>query len=351
MTQGSVSSTPPSVDGVSTTVSTTADPGPRWRVTAGWIAHWLLRLWLALVLLVYGWPKVFLMQMGVADYGDALTAFGEMSPMGFLWRFMAFSPVVQVLAGLAEVTAAALLLFRRTAWLGGLLAAAAMAVVFLLNMTFDVPVKQLSLAMAVAGMVVAAPWFAHVGRILAGRPVPAATLPTPIPWPRGQRVTRWTGPILAVVALCVPGAVLGVMAAGGGTPTAFSQVAGVYRVVEDTAPPAEQLVDDVRWQQVAFGQHGAERARFGLRLANGDFHDGRYSVDGEVITIELYPVREGTYGLVRDPERTLTLRWSPAPVGIALSGDGVDVTLAEDPEFRYLFDRGFHWSPTTPVNR
>lgn len=354
MTQGSLSSTSSSGDSVSaasTATSTAADPGPRWWVTAGWIAHWILRVWLALVLLVYGWPKVFLMQMGVADYGDALTAFGEMSPMGFLWRFMAFSPVVQVLAGLAEVIAAALLLFRRTAWLGGLLAAAAMAVVFLLNMTFDVPVKQLSLAMAVAGLVVAAPWFARVGRILAGRPVPAATLPTPIPWPRGQRVTRWTGPILAVVAVCVPGAALGVMAASGGTQSAFSQVAGVYRVVEDTASPAEQLADDDRRQQVAFGQHGADRARLGLRLANGDFYDGRYSVDGEVITVELYPVREGTYGLVRDPERTLTLTWSPVPGGMALSGNGVDVTLAEDPEFRYLFDRGFHWAPTTPVNR
>lgn len=36
--------------------------------------------------------------------------------MGLLWRFMGFSPVVQILAGAAEVTAAILLLFRRTVW-------------------------------------------------------------------------------------------------------------------------------------------------------------------------------------------------------------------------------------------
>lgn len=57
--------------------------------------------------------------------------------MGLLWRFMAFSPTVQFLAGLAEVVAAVLLLFGRTAWLGALLAAIDMSVVFLLNLTFD----------------------------------------------------------------------------------------------------------------------------------------------------------------------------------------------------------------------
>lgn len=342
---------PTSTDAPGDSGSTGTRRYPHWWVTAGWLVHWLLRVWLAFVLLVYGWPKVFLMQMGVADYGDALTAFGEMSPMGLLWRFMAVAPVVQILAGVAEVAAAALLLFRRTAWLGGLLAAAAMGVVFLLNMTFDVPVKQLSLAMAVTGLVVAAPWFVHVCRILAGRAVPAAMLPDPVPWPAVRRVTRWAGPILAVAVVCVPGAALGAMAVKGGTLTATSELAGVYRVVEDESEPAEQLAEDDRWQQVAFGQNGAGHARLGLRLANGDFYDGRYSVDGDVVTIELYPVREGTYGLVRDIDRTLTLTWARVPGGIALTGEGVDVTIAEDSEARYLFDRGFHWAPTTPVNR
>ncbi|RAG62074.1 DoxX family protein, partial [Burkholderia multivorans] len=118
-----------------------------------WAGHWLLRLWLAGYLLIYGWSKVFHMQMGYADFADALVQYGEMSPMGLLWRFMAFSPTVQLLAGLAEVAAAVLLLFRRTAWLGALLAAIDMSVVFLLNLTFDVPVKQLSGLMALVGLI------------------------------------------------------------------------------------------------------------------------------------------------------------------------------------------------------
>lgn len=327
-------------------------PRQHWWITTAWIAHWVLRLCLAAALLVYGWAKVFLMQMGVADYGDALTAYGEMSPMGLLWRFMAFSPVVQILAGSAEVVAAALLLFRRTAWLGGLLAAADMAIVFLLNMTFDVPVKQLALAMTVAGLVVAAPWFGRIGRIIAGRPVPAVTLPNPVPWPRLQRFTRWLGPTLAVVVVSAPGVAVGAnIAFNGGTPRVSSELTGVYRVVEDTTAPADSLAEDERWLQVAFGQYGTEKARFGLRLANGDFYDGTYFADGSEITIELYPARAGNQGLIRDTERTLSLLWTEVDGGIVLTGDGVDIVIAQDPESRFLFDRGFHWTPTTPINR
>ncbi|WP_226829596.1 hypothetical protein [Brevibacterium aurantiacum] len=134
-----------------------------------WIGHWLLRIWLAGYLLIYGWSKVFLIQMGQADYADALVQYGEMSPMGLLWRFMAFSPGVQALAGLAEVAAAAFLLFRRTAWLGALLAAVDMTVVFVLNLTFDVPVKQLSGIMALAGIILLIPNVPRLCRFLVGK--------------------------------------------------------------------------------------------------------------------------------------------------------------------------------------
>lgn len=325
--------------------------------TAGWMAHWALRVWLAAMLLIYGWSKVFLMQFGLADWGDALTTFGEMSPMGLLWRFMAYSPVVQVLAGVAEVAAAALLLFRRTAWLGGLLAAADMAVVFLLNLTFDVPVKQLSGLMCLAGLIVAVPWFVHIGRILIGAPVAAAKVPHPIPWPRVDRITRWLGVALAVVMVGASGVAMGRgIVTAGGIPPIESDLPGVYQVVQDTAAPAPQLVDDQRWQQVAFGQHNngtatEPRGRIGLRLANGDFYDGTYTLDGQHLTVELYPVREGDQGLVRDVERTLDLTWERTEEGIHLQGPEVDLVIAEDPEFRYLFDRGFHWAPGTPINR
>ncbi|MVA75422.1 DoxX family protein [Auraticoccus sp. F435] len=314
--------------------------------------HWLVRMQLALALLVYGWSKVFLMQMGRADLGDALVQFGEMSPMGLLWRFMAFSPAVQVLSGLAEVVAAGLLLLRRTAWLGGLLAFASMAVVFLLNLTFDVPVKQLALYLCLCGAVVAAPSAPYLWRVLRGRATGPRPLPTAVPWPSVHAVTRWLGLAVAVGALVVSGTGFAVVMRGG-IPVTSSPLTGAHRVVQDSAEPAAQLSQDTRWQQVAFGQYAQDGwSRIGIRYADGRYQEGTYRLEGERLTVRLYPVREGSQGLVRDHERTLQLGWQEVGDGrVRLSGEGLDLTIAPDAEATYLFDRGFRWAPSTPINR
>ena len=61
-------------------------------VTAAWWVHGAVRLALALALLYYGAAKLVFGQFGFSDAGDALIAHGEMSPMGLLWRMVAFSP-------------------------------------------------------------------------------------------------------------------------------------------------------------------------------------------------------------------------------------------------------------------
>lgn len=35
-----------------------------------WAGPWLVRIWLAVYLLIYAWSKVFLLQMGLADFAD-----------------------------------------------------------------------------------------------------------------------------------------------------------------------------------------------------------------------------------------------------------------------------------------
>ncbi|WP_232252557.1 DoxX family membrane protein [Brevibacterium casei] len=180
-----------------------------------WAGHWLLRLWLAGYLLIYGWSKVFHMQMGYADFADALVQYGEMSPMGLLWRFMAFSPTVQLLAGLAEVAAAVLLLFRRTAWLGALLAAIDMSVVFLLNLTFDVPVKQLSGLMALVGLILLLPNIVRLGRFVVGLPTGPPVQGTITENRRFRAVVRWASPLLALVLVVGSGLALGLRANWG----------------------------------------------------------------------------------------------------------------------------------------
>lgn len=322
----------------------------RWWVTALWMGHGLLRMGLFAYLLVYGWSKLILMQMGQADYSGALITMGEKSPMGLLWDFIAYAPTVQFLSGLVEVLAAVLLIWRRTAWLGGLLGAGAMGVVFLLNMAYDVPVKQLALVMAIAALLVALPDLRRVGRFLTGRAVGTFTEPQPVPWPRVHAITRWVFGSLGVLIAVAPVAV---------APTMWlseldSDLPGVYRVVEDTAEPAEQLAEDGRWQAIAFGQHGDRgRGQLTLRFADGSLQEGWYEHDDEGdLRIELYPVMEGDRGLMRDTDETVELTWEIDDEGLLrLTGDGHELVAEPDPELTYLYDRGFSWAPEAPVNR
>lgn len=314
-----------------------------------WAGHWLLRIWLAGYLLIYGWSKVFLMQMGQADYSDALVQYGEMSPMGLLWRFMAFSPSIQILAGLAEVAAAAFLLFRRTAWLGALLAALDMGIVFLLNLTFDVPVKQLAGIMALAGIILLIPNLPRLCRFLVGKPTGASVAGLISTNRIFVAITRWSAPLLAISMLVGSGVVFGNMTDWGRLDQR-SAIAGVYSVSSESTAD----FNDSQITQVAFGQLSKDgTAAVGLRYADGSLQKGAYSVDGDnKVTLKLYPKQKGSQGLIRDYVDESTLTFATDDSGeITLTGQGVDVTFMPDRERRYLFDRDFSWEPRTPVNR
>ena len=89
-----------------------------------------------------------------------------------------------------------------------------------------------------------------------------------------------------------------------------------------------------------------------VRYSDGDFQDGLYSVDDQTITVELYPVRKHALTLIRDSSGTLELRYSTTGgEEFSLHTDDAELTLHNDEERRFLFDRGFHWTPEAPVNR
>src|SRR5690625_1816395 len=245
-------------------------------VTTGWWAHGLVRLLLASALVYYGVAKLVLGQFGVADTGDALITQGEMSPMGMLWRMVALSPLFQFLAGLTEFGAALALLWRRTVPLGGLLAFASMVFVFVLNLGYDVPVKQISLALALLSLIVLIPWMGRLTRAVLGRgQIPRGRVPVLIPWRPVSRITDIVGP-LAALGL-VAGLSWSVTSMYPDTSRDDSAPAGVWTVASDTAAPAEQLAEDTRWQQVAFGDISSEGSgMMQLRLADGE-HIGRAS--------------------------------------------------------------------------
>ena len=115
------------------------------------------RYYLAFSLFAYGFAKVFYNQFHELSLFQLTQSFGDSSPMGLLWKFMGYSEAYNIFTGLIEVIGAFLLLFRNTKLLGALICFGSMIQVFMLNMTFDVPVKLYSFHLLLFSTIVLSP--------------------------------------------------------------------------------------------------------------------------------------------------------------------------------------------------
>jgi len=151
-----------------------------------------VRIILASELLFFGMVKVIPNQMLLPSLSALLTPLGRLSHFSILWDSVAAIPAYEIFAGCAEVMAGLLLLFRRTAMLGALLAAADMVEVWMLNMTYDIPVKLYSFHMLLLALLLLAP---ECGRLLDFALRDCATGPST--QPRLFRTRRANGLVLA----------------------------------------------------------------------------------------------------------------------------------------------------------
>lgn len=104
------------------------------------IIVFLLRMFLAWVILGYGMAKVFAGQFPTL-MANMDSRFIELTPMRVAWAFFGYSKGYQIFLGWGEVIPAILLLFRRTTLLGALIMVVVMLNVWLVNIFFDVCVK------------------------------------------------------------------------------------------------------------------------------------------------------------------------------------------------------------------
>lgn len=101
----------------------------------------LIRYFMALMLIGYGYGKVFPLQFQPNTLVRLSQEYGTFSPMGVVWSFMGASTTYTAFAGLAEVTGGILVCFRRTTSLGAMVAFGVMTNVVALNYCYDIPVK------------------------------------------------------------------------------------------------------------------------------------------------------------------------------------------------------------------
>lgn len=100
---------------------------------------------LVLILLKYGWAKITCSQFYPPDPNILDSTFGSLSKDTVYWSLVGSAPGYQQFMGICEVLAAVLLLFRRTRFLGLIASIAVFVNVFVVNVSFDISVKLLSL--------------------------------------------------------------------------------------------------------------------------------------------------------------------------------------------------------------
>jgi uncharacterized membrane protein YphA (DoxX/SURF4 family) len=308
-----------------------------------------IRLCLAGQMIVYGMGKAVPLQMPFPYLTRLLERYGDFSPMGVLWSSIGASPSYEIFAGCAELLGGILLILPRTTALGALVCLADMTQVFMLNMTYDVPVKLLSFHLILLSLFLLAPDFKRLANFfLLNRAAEAQAHPALF---AGRRANR-----IAVAAQIMVGAwLLGMNAysasvgwqryGGGRTVSALYGIWDVEQQSVDGQPRAPLLNDSGRWRRaifdfpdrVTFQRIDDSFARHGITI---DVKNRRL-----VMTDDQDKNWKANFTFERTAADQLTLDGSMDGHNVHLQLKLVDRTKFE------LVSRGFHWIQEYPYNR
>jgi uncharacterized membrane protein YphA (DoxX/SURF4 family) len=312
--------------------------------------HLYLRIVLGATLLSYGASKVIKTQFPPLFLSTLVESYGESSPMGLLWSFMEYSGPYTVFTGAVEMVAGILLFVPRLSLLGGLLGAAAMGNVFMLNMSYDVPVKLYSFHLLIMSAFLVAPDLRRLASFFVfNRTVEAAAPP---PLFKRLWLNRAVLGLQLLLCLVFCGTFLFRSynrAKLYGFLSPKPPLYGIWSVEEFTIdgelrPPL--ITDDLRWQRVIFDRFPGTVA---LQKMSGDRL--RYVLNLDIAKKQ-FALSKRT-----DPnwKSELTVE-QPQTDQLLLDGkmEGhqIHARLHLQPETKFLLlNRGFHWINEYPFNR
>ena len=314
--------------------------------------YWLrvdVRFYLATTMISYGAVKVIKSQFPYPTLDRLIQPFGDASPMGILWTFMGTSDLYNVFTGAGEILGGLLLTTRRTALLGALVSFAVLSHVFMLNFSYDVPVKLFSLHLMAMAIFLIAPDLGRLARMFV---LNSGVEPVEIhPLLGRQWVDRGVGVlrtllVIAYLGMALQGAAASRKAFGDLAPR--SPLYGIWSVDEfevngKVRPPL--VTDAERWRRVIFDHP----QMIAIQLMSDTRRRYMLKLDASSKTMALTK-RD-------DPAWKTSLSYQePEPGVLALEGtfDGQKIRArlrrAANPEF-LLINRGFHWINEYPFNR
>ncbi|WP_428657359.1 DoxX family protein [Runella sp.] len=307
----------------------------------------IVRFYLGITMLSYGFAKVFFSQFGTVTSYRLYEQFGDMSPMGLLWTFMAFSKGYQFFTGLGEVVGGFLLFFRRTTLIGSLVLIGVMSNVVLLNFFYDVPVKIFSsLLLSMAFYLAAADLKRLMNLFFLNRPVPARTYPLY----SQKKWFKWSRIVLKTLIIGGIGTVLILQGINSLKYQKSPQSAfyGPYQVKQFKRNQLDvPLTDTLRWERMFVDRRGATDIiaitnQYGMQQRIGfERNEKKKSI---VLSEWLSNDKKHPFTYVQPDSNTLILsgKWN---------NDSLYLELQKMHKKFQLIHRGFHWVNEQPFNK
>lgn len=307
----------------------------------------LLRYYLAFMMFTYGFSKVFYLQFPELNLMSLTRTYGDSSPMGLLWKFMGYSESYSIFTGLMEVLGGFLLLFRNTRILGGIITFGIMVNVFVLNMTFDVPVKLFSFHLCIIALIIVLPDLHNIIRFfILNKP----TRPMPIRSYFSRKKYRLMGYGIKTILLSyvlfnnIEGKLESQKKYGKKVPK--HSLYGIYDVKNfivngDTLPPL--TTDTLRWQQLIIDKRSSL-----LIKMDGSRVGMQHEMDTVQGLISLTPYLDNELGY----ELEFLKKDSLLFLKRVNEDDTLRIkALKVDREDFFLMHRGFNWINEYPMQR
>lgn len=311
--------------------------------------YWLCvftRYYLALFAFYYGVIKLFLLQMPFPSLTMLATPLGDLLPMRLSWMFMGYSSTYQFFSGAMEVLAGLLLLSRRTATFGTLVAAGVFMNVMMMNLGYDIPVKIFSIRLVLFALFL----LAHekdrlVSFFVRNKPAEAGHLYKVTFSRRWMRITRVVLKFIFIGAWIIwPFYQVYERYEKFHAPMANGPISiGMYDVEtfvvnNDTIPPL--LTDTLRWQDIIFDKRSGtvkSSDRSFRKIYNRGYF--LYSVDTVNQTLVLKNQFQDTayFFTYKIPDKETILLTGKS------SNDSLSVVLRKSKRHFQLAEKQFHW--------
>jgi len=308
-----------------------------------------IRIALAGQMITYGMDKIIPLQMPFPYLTRLLEPLRDFSPMGVLWSSIGAAPAYETFAGCAEMLGGILLIFPRTTLLGALVCVADMTQVFMLNMTYDVPVKQLSFLLLMLALFLLAPELRRLADFLfRNRAVSPSTQPQLFQTRRANRIALAAQVVFGVWLLGMNGysGWIDWHSYGGGRDK--SPLYGIWNVDElsiDGQIRSPLLNDYDRWRRVVFDF--PQSITFQRMDDSFAYYGASINVNDKTIALTKYSDKnwKGNLTFQRVAENRLILDGNMDSHKIHMQ-----LQLVDRSKFM-LVSRGFHWIQEYPFNR